>query len=367
MHQSFRNHVVSGFMLLPAATLLAVLPAVAQAQQSRPQIGSFQASADGRLEPGTLLTFRLEGTPRAQASVRIRGLDAAIPLPETGYGVYVGSYTLKRTDRIAADSPVRATVDDGRRAAAADYQLGAILPQARAPIGAPRTFPAPRQAVDNQPPNLTSLVPRDGETVAAGPSVHIAATFDDAGGSGVDPASVRIAVSGRDVTPQAQINRQSVSFSGALPPGRHTVEVIARDVAGNAVRKTWSFEVARAAAAALVPAPVAVAPVPASLAVQVVNHSPNGEIGPDPALVVGRTAPNALVAVRVEAFPPPTVNAPPRLVLSQTLQANREGIVSFTMVPGIPTPGERYEIVMVASQGNLKGQESRFTLVQRPN
>jgi hypothetical protein len=57
----------------------------------------------------------------------------------------------------------------------------------------------------------------------------------------VDPASVRIVVSGRNVTPEAQIDRQLLSFRGALPPGRHTVEVTARDLAGNAVRKSWSF------------------------------------------------------------------------------------------------------------------------------
>ena len=464
MNRHFRHFAASALLLLPAATTMLALPVAALAQPSGPELGSLQASADGRLEPGTLLTFQLEGTPRAQASIRIRGVDGAIGLRETSYGVYSGAYTLKRGDRIAPDSSVRVTLDDGYRTAAADYDLGELLPRSRAQSPVPRfieprierfgivpveriepgadirfslegtpgatvtvdvagvnnniglrevrpgayeggytirrsdnfdknrpvvatlrigdrvatsnvAFVAARQAVDNQSPTVKFLDPAEGQVVAAGPSVHIAATFDDAGGSGVDPASVRIVVSGRDITPQSQINRQTVSFWGALPPGRHIVEVTGRDLAGNAFRKSWAFEAAAAAVPVRVPAPAVqpaptpflVVPGPASLAIQVVNHAPNEEIGPDPALVAARTAPNALVTVRVQAFPPPTVAAQPRLIFSQTLQANREGVVSFTMVPGTPYPGERYEILMAVIQGGVRGPESRFTLIQRQN
>jgi hypothetical protein len=377
MKHQLRNHVLATLLLLPAATLLAVLPASALAQPRRPEIRSFQASVDGLLEPGTELSFRLEATPRMQASVRIRGVEDAISLQETGSGFYTGRYTLRRGERVGPDSAVRVMVDDGRRSVSSDDELGALLSQARPPVGQPRPAPETMPYGDRQPPTVKFLDPADGQVVPAAPSIHIAATFDDAGGSGVDPASVRIVVSGRDITPQSQVDRQTVTFRGALPPGRQTVEVTGRDMAGNGFRKAWSFEIAAAAAPAPVrvqplpvrpaPPPLVVAPLPANLAIQVVNHAPNEEIGPDPALVVGRTAPNALVTVRVQAFPPSTVNAPPRLVFSQTLQANREGIVSFTMVPGSPVPGERYEIQLAASQGGVRGPESRFTLVQRPN
>ncbi len=111
------------------------------------------------------------------------------------------------------------------------------------------------------------------------------------------------------------------------------------------------------------PPPTVVVPVtPSSLAVQVINQIPNTEIGPDPVLIKGRTVPGATVLVNVNAFPP---SGQPRVVYAQTLQADGEGIISFTMVPGTPFPGERYEFVMVARRGNLS-QESRFTLRQRP-
>jgi hypothetical protein len=232
-------------------------------------------------------------------------------------------------------------------------------------------------AADTRPPTLTFLVPAEGSTLPAGPSVHIAATFDDNGGSGIDPASVQILVSGRNVTREAQVTAQSFSFWGLLSPGRQTVDVTARDRAGNTMRRNWNFAVAGVAAHAPpvrvvpvpvpvpVPAPVAIAPIrPGSLAAQILNHAPNEEIGPDPVLVRGRTAPFATVAINVRAVPPPTVADQPRIVFSQTLQADREGTFSFTLVPGVPIPGTRFDIAMVARRDALS-QESRFSLIER--
>jgi hypothetical protein len=54
---------------------------------------------------------------------------------------------------------------------------------------------------------------------------------------------VRVVVSGRNVTREAEIGPDSFSFRGVLPPGRHTVEVTASDRAGNSVRQGWSFDV----------------------------------------------------------------------------------------------------------------------------
>ena len=461
MKKQMRTYLASAFLLLPASAALVAMPSTVLAQPA-PEVRSLEATADGRLEPGTLLTFTLEGTPRSEASVRIRGLRENIPLRETQWGLYVGRYTIKRGDRIEPDSEVRATLESGSRVAAANYELGELLPRQRAsqppqrvaelrierfsmaPLeriepgadlrfaleGTPGaavvvdlpgignnlalrevrpgvyeggytlrradTFNPNRPivatlrmgdrlttanlnsgsarppALDNRPPTLTFLVPAEGATLPPAPSVHIAATFEDAGGSGVDPASVQIVVSGRNVTRDAQITRQSLSFWGALPPGRHTVDVTARDIAGNTMRKSWSFDLA----SGVVPTqplplpqparpPVVLVPVPSSLSVQVLNHYDNGEIGPDPVLVRGRTAPGATVFVNVRAVPPlPPAPGMARAVFAQTLQADPEGNFSFTMVPGTPYPGERYDMSMVARRGNLT-QESRFSLIQR--
>lgn len=457
MKKEIRNSLASAFLLLPAAASLLALPSTALAQRATPELRSLQVTADDGLEAGSTLTITLLGTPRLEASVRIRGMRDNIELTETERGVYVGRYTIKRSDRIEGDEEVRATLRQGNRTASANYTLAEAMPRPRVvapPPPAPRppemrierfgmapieriepgaelsfflegipgarvtvdlpgverdfalretrpgryegsytlrradnlnlnrpivaTLRAGERAVtaslnmpvgrpgadnrppagdsrppggDNRPPNVVNLSPREGDTVPAGPPVQIGGSFEDRGGSGVDPASVQITLSGRNITRESQINRDAFSFRGVLPPGRHTVDVTARDQAGNAVRKGWSFDVA--------------VPVPASLAVQVLNHSPNAEIGPDPVLVRGRTAPFAAVAVNVRALAPPGLKVDhTRTVFAQTLQADREGIFSFTLVPGIPVPGTRYDIVMVARRDNLS-QESRWSLMQR--
>lgn len=456
MKKQLRNYLASAVLLLPAAATLVALPSAVQAQPAGPELRSLEATADGRLEPGTMLTFTLEGTPRSQARVRIRGLRESVELRETQRGVYVGRYTIKRGDRIDGDVDVRATLESDNLRAVANYELAEILPRPRAPLPPPRVaeprierfgvapleriepgadlrfalegtpgavvvidlpgvgndvalrevrpgvyegsytirradnfnpnrpivatmrigervssanlaFPVARPAPDTQAPVIGNLSPRDGEQVRVGAPLQIGASFEDGRGSGVDPASVQVLLSGRNVTRDAQVSRQAFSLRAALPPGRHVVEVTARDLAGNTVRKAWTFEVTGGIVApapvVVVPPPTVVVPVlPSSLAVQVINQYPNAEIGPDPVLIKGRTVPGATVLVNVHAFPP---SGPPRVVYAQTLQADGEGIISFTMVPGTPFPGERYEIVMVARRGNLS-QESRFTLLQRP-
>ena len=477
MKRQLRNSVACAMLLAPAALSLTVLPSTVLAQPAYQQVRSLEASSDGRLEPGTTISFTLLATPRAEASLRIRGLRDAIPLAETRRGEYVGSYTIQRGERIDPDSEVRATLGDSYSRNSFDYVLGDILQRQRAV--APPRYAEPRierfgmrpvdrldpgadlvfeldglpgaavsvnlpgverdvqlretrpghyeggytvrradalnlnrplvatlrsgdravsssvnmavgrpfveterpraemrpPAADTRPPVLTFLVPAEGSTVPAGPSVHIAATFDDNGGSGVDPASVQILISGRNVTREAQVSAQSFSYWGVLSPGRQTVDVTARDRAGNLMRRNWNFEVAGVAAQAPpvrvvpvvpLPAPLAIGPIgPASLAAQILNLEPNAEIGPDPVLVRGRTAPFASVSINVRAVPPATVADQPRIVFSQTLQADREGIFSFTLVPGIPIPGTRFDIAMVARRDALS-QESRFSLFERP-
>ena len=424
------------------------------AQTAAAEIRSLEVSADAGLQPGSSLGVKLIGTPRAQATVRIRGIRAGIPMREGSPGVYVGSYTLKRADRVANNSEVRATLRRANRTEVATYELSETMaaPQvvaAPAPVPAPAPpvrvpeprierlgispvdriepgtdirfalegtpggavvvdlpgvegnvrlrearpgfyegsytlrradnfnpnrpvvatmrigdrvsttnvpFPStaqPAAAVDNRPPNVLNLVPREGETVASGPATQISANFDDGGGSGVDPASVQIIVSGRNVTREAQINAQSFTFRGALPPGRQVVDVTARDRAGNVVRRSWSFDVAAAVVA------------PVNVGVQVLNHGNNGQVGAGPTLIEARTAPRASVAVTVQAVAPAggILNIS-QTIFQQTLQADGEGNFSFTFVPQFPIPSSRYDILMVSSRGNAS-QETRLSLFQR--
>lgn len=449
----FRNYVTSAMLLLPAAFALVAAPMSAMAQPATPEVRSLDTDADAGFQAGSLLRFRLIGTPKVQASIRIRGLRDAIALRETAPGVYVGRYTLKRTDRVNGDAEVRAILRRGNRIGAETFTLDETMNAAPVAV-APAPVPAPVPAVpplrierfgmvpieriepgaelqfavegppgatvsvdlpgverdlrlresrpghyegsytirraddfnpnrplvatlrsgdrvatanlnillgrsgvdnrptagDNQPPSVVNTTPRDGETVAAGP-VQIAGGFDDRGGSGVDPASVQIVVSGRNVTREAQINRQSFSFRGVLPPGRHSVEVTARDVAGNAVRTGWNFDVAAAA--------------PVNVPIQILNHGNNDQVGSGATLVQGRTVPNANVSVTVNAVAPlgGVVNISQEL-LSQNLQADSSGNFSFTFVPRFPVPGTRYDITLVSTRGNLR-DDHRLVLIQR--
>ena len=159
---------------------------------------------------------------------------------------------------------------------------------------------------------------------------------------------MQILVSGRNVTREAQINRQSFSFRGVLPPGRHSVEVTARDQAGNVVRQGWSFDVAAA-----------------NVPIQILNHNNNDQVGSGPTLVQGRTVPNATVAVTVNAVAPigGVVNISQQL-MSQNVQADGNGNFSFSFVPQFPVPGTRYDITLVSTRGNLR-DDHRMVLVQR--
>lgn len=451
MKAHLRNYVTSALLALPIALAMVAAPTAAVAQPATPEVRSLEVGTDGGLAPGARLRFRLVGTPRVQASVRVRGLHEAVAMREVSPGVYIGGYTVKRADRLDREAEVRATLRRGNRIAAATYALSETMaaPVVAAPAPVPVPPPAPRVpdprierfgispterfepgadirfalegtpggvavvdlpgvernlqlrevrpgfyegnytirrsdsfnpnrpavatlrvgervtttnvpfptsappvAADTRPPNVLNLTPREGESVPAGPATLISGNFEDRGGSGVDPASVQIIVSGRNVTRDAQITQEGFRFRDALPPGRHSVEVTARDRAGNVVRRGWSFDVAAAAA-------------PVNMGVQVLNHGHNGEVGRGPTLIQGRTAPGATVVASVQAAAPTGggFNLTQNL-FQQTLQADQEGNFSFTFVPQIPIPGTRYDVLMVASRGNAT-QETRLSLIQR--
>ncbi|GAC1605189.1 MAG: Ig-like domain-containing protein [Ramlibacter sp.] len=447
-----RNYVTSAALLLPAAGALLALPPSVMAQPATPEVSSLSVEADAGLQAGSRLSFTLEGTPRAKATVRVQGIRNPIALREAQPGVYVARYTLKNVDRVGPASELRAALRHGNRIGSETFSLSETMssaPVAAAPPPPPVASPPAlridrfgmvpierlepgaelqfavdavpgaqvsvdlpgvergvrlresrpghyegtytiRRAddinpnrplvatlrlgdrvvtsnmnlavgragadyrppnVDNQPPNLAFLVPSEGAVVAGGNSVHVAATFQDPGGSGVDPASVQVVVSGRNVTRESQITSQSFSFWGALPPGRQTVDVTARDRAGNVVRRTWSFDVAAA--------------TPANVPIQVLNHRNHGEVGSGTTLIEGRTAPNATVAATVQSVAPigGVINITQNL-LSQTVQADANGNFSFSFTPQLAIPGTRYDITMVSTRAGVS-LESQLSLVQR--
>lgn len=434
MKAQLRNQVAALFLLAPAAVTFTALPATVVAQPATPEVHSLEVTSDNGVNPGSRLRFKLEGSPRAQASVRIRGVESRIPLREVERGVYVGRYTIARRDRIEEGAPIRASLRHGNRTGSASYTVPPGLtnvavapppPQLRierfqvaglervepgtelkfmidgmpgavafvdlpgvannvqlrevrpgryegsytmrrsdnlnvsAPVVATlragdrvvtANLAPPQPAADKRPPIIANLSPREGDTVnAAGPTV-VSGNFEDRGGTGVDPASVRILLSGRNVTPDAQVTPESFTYRAALPPGRHTIDVSAKDRAGNAVRRSWSFDVASG---------------PATVPIHILSHSNNGQVDGSVTHVRGRTAPFASVNVKVHAVPPIVGQfGVAQQVFSQSMQADANGHFDFSFTSPFPVPGTRYEVSMVASKADVTN-EARLVLYQR--
>lgn len=99
-----------------------------------------------------------------------------------------------------------------------------------------------RHQRDQRPPQITDVTPDHGDRVGDQRRTRISARFHD-GGSGVNPASVRLRVDGRDVTGWSRFDGEQIRYREDLAPGRHFAELVVRDRAGNASRHAWSFVV----------------------------------------------------------------------------------------------------------------------------
>ena len=159
MKTHIRNHLAALLILLPTTVTLLAAPSAALAQPARPELRSVEITSDGDLVAGTRLRIRAEGTPRGQAMLRIRGVRDNIALREMRPGVYVGRYTIKRSDRISDESPVRATLRAEGRTAVASYSVGEAMsgpPVASAPR-LPHVRPDIQPAADETDASADSL------------------------------------------------------------------------------------------------------------------------------------------------------------------------------------------------------------------
>ena len=441
MHAFIRHQVAALFVLLPMTAALVVLPATALAQPASPETRSLQVTSDDGLRAGAELEFVVEATPRARVNLRIKGVQRPIALSETSRGVYTGSYTIKRQDRISNANPIQATTQLRNRSVATSYNFPANMDNstAAAPPQAPpvaalkieRFTVAPIDKVepgaelrfslngmpggaaeidlpgvarvamqevrpgvyegaytlrrtdnltpsrpivaslrvgnetvrsnltqgltaDAKPPVLRNLSPKEGEAITDRTAIAVSATFDDAGGVGIDPKSVRIVVAGRNVTSESEVTPQFFSHRANLQPGRYTVDVTAKDLAGNAMRKTWNFDVV-----------VPVSAAPTTIPLQITSHANNAVIEGGTTVVRGRTAPGAMIEIKVQAF-----NAVAGLLglnqeaMTQKVQADGNGNFSFTFASQLPLPGTRYEVTMTSQKADLN-TESKLVLFQK--
>lgn len=441
MKKHIRNQVAALFLLLPTATALLVAPGTVMAQPAAAELRSLQVETDDGLRAGADLQFTIEGTPRGRVQLKIDGVPRTIVLQETERGVYTGSYTIRRQDRINERSAVRATLKVRNRTITSNYALpvgiggrdvaaptapppglkidrfsvapidkmepGAELrftlngaPGGRADFDIPGVIDnvpmrevqpgvyegaytirrmdnlAPsRPAVatlrvgertvsstltqpliaDAKPPVIRHVSPRDGETIPRSRDTSVSGTFDDVGGVGVDPRSVRIVIAGRDVTSAAQITAQFFTYRADLPAGRYPVEVTARDMVGNGMRQNWTFNVDSQVNAA-----------PTTVQLQVTSHANNATVDRGAVVVRGRTVPGAVVDVKVNAVGTLVgVFGLNQELLSQRVQADRNGDFSFSFTSQVPLPGTRYEVTMTAGRDGMAATETQLVLFQK--
>lgn len=123
-----------------AGLSLAPLPAQAQAHRAAPRvemprITSIDVRPVERIEPGADLEFTMWGTSGAIATLQIDGATRPLALYEDAPGVYRGTYTVARRDRIGPDSRVTANLRRDNRVATAT--LGeALQPDWPSPVAA---------------------------------------------------------------------------------------------------------------------------------------------------------------------------------------------------------------------------------------
>lgn len=420
-----------------SAGLIATLVPLANAQSNyriAPQINNFTINAEQPLDPGSDINFTLEGTPRAQASVRINGINKNISLREVTSGVYQGAYTLNRRDRLGKQPTAHATlrlrgISTLRSQAFAPYTAPApqtglpvierfgVTPVARIEPGAELrfgangspggrallsidgvvqgvampevrpgryegaytirrndNFPASlnismaleangqvvrsrlNQAllVDARPPTIKNMSPRANEVVGGNP-VSVSATFDDSGGMGVDPKTVKLLIGGQDQTRNAGITAQYLTWRGELAAGTYPVEVTAADNAGNAVRQNWTFVVAGPQT------PVAASVFP----LDITNHANNAQVPAGVIEVRGRTVPDAKVDVQVQAIAALAgIFGINQQIFNQSIRSDAAGNFAFSFQPQVPLPGARYEATITASRGD-QSREVRLVLFQQ--
>jgi hypothetical protein len=248
---------------------------------------------------------------------------------EASPGHYEGAYTIRRLDRVPAGVEIVGVLETGGQTVRSTLNRASVL-------------------ADSRPPVVRNQFPRDGEHVSAG-TVHVSGTFDDAGGVGVDPKTVRLVVGGRDVTSQAIVTRDAFTYRADLQPGSYAVEVSAKDGAGNAVRSAWTF---------------VVQPSPEPLALDVTSPHQNAVLPKGPVEIRGRTAPGATVSVDATAY----ASVAGLVGISQplykgTATADANGDFSVSFNPPFNAPGMRMEIDLKAEQGG-RTRSSRLVLFQ---
>jgi hypothetical protein len=169
--------------------------------------------------------------------------------------------------------------------------------------------------IDGVPPVFTSAQPEPNSTVTSAQPTIIAG-FADRGPAGIKTDSVRLWLDGREER-RAAVGASSVSYVPPVPlsTGRHRVQVVVADLAGNEASTTWTFVVSP-------PPPVVVAPT---------SVTPPSIVRPTPTLVPPVASPtlrsSPAPGVATPGVAPPVISSPkPGDAIASTLPIRGTGI-----------------------------------------
>ncbi|CAA9430256.1 MAG: hypothetical protein AVDCRST_MAG51-2603 [uncultured Ramlibacter sp.] len=358
--------IAGGSLVAPAAAQNGSHPAVA------PVIEDLEVNADAGLAPGSSLEFTLRGTPRSEARVQVPGSGLNLILREPTPGVYRGSYTVRRADRIDPAALIRASLGGSHLRTAASFRFP--------PSFAARQQPAPAQEADagapaQQPAGAPAEARIDRFAMAPvdrlEPGTELQFTVDGAPNARVtiDLPGRPNAVALRELRPGRYVGAYTLRRQDALEPGpvlallrsgdRTVTARLATPLPASGVSASRGTRMGAGAG------PVAAPERPLEL--QVTSPNQNDAVDANQVLVQGRTAPHASVQVKVDAVPPAS---PGRLsvaqsVMQQSLQADANGDFSFGFGPFRAVPGTRFEVLLSATRGPQSTPEQRLVLVQR--
>lgn len=285
-----------------------------------PVIERFGVTPVARIEPGAELRFNATGTPGARALLTIDGVVRDVPMPEVRPGRYEGAYTIRRNDNFPASLTITMALEANGQVSRSKLNQALL--------------------VDARPPTVRNLSPKNNEVVTGNP-ISVSATFDDMGGVGVDPKTVKLMIGGVDQTRNASITPQFLTWRGELRAATYPVEVTASDNAGNAVRQNWSFVVATPQAAAV------------ALPLEITSHANNAQVSGGAVEVRGKTSPDTKVDVQVQAIAALAgVFGINQQISNQSIRSDAAGNFTFSFQNRIPVPGARYEATITASRGD---------------
>jgi outer membrane lipoprotein SlyB len=147
------------FLPLPFAANGALAQSSYSSSTAAPRIDGFDVEPVPKAAPGNELAFTLYGSPGGTAAVKIAGATGGVVLAETEAGVYEGSYTIRKRDKITAGSTATANLRVGNNVASAILDEP-LIGKATAKRAAPKGFSAAAPNIErfdvDAPSNLSA-------------------------------------------------------------------------------------------------------------------------------------------------------------------------------------------------------------------